>query len=182
MITQLRHAIDLAQQSRSSGVPAVVYLHDTNFGILGQRTTSVCSIRFLSNSKFTGKKFHELSGLQSTVIYNLFNPERYYTELREKHVTFINPHPAKGGEIAFSLAERYPDIPFLFVGSWGGPPEEDYKRRAKAAHNINWVASTPDMRSIYRRTHILIVPTRIDEAWGRVVHPSPIQRDPGAGQ
>jgi glycosyltransferase involved in cell wall biosynthesis len=169
VITQLDHAIDLAQHSHSRGVPAVVYLHDINFGILGQRTTNVYSIKFLSNSKFTSKKFLEMFGLQSTIVYNLFNPERYYAKLSEKHVTFINPHPKKGGKIAFSLAEKNPDIPFLFVGSWLGPPEKNYKRRAKAAGNIDWVASTPDMSDIYRKTYILIAPTCIDEAWGRVV-------------
>jgi glycosyltransferase involved in cell wall biosynthesis len=169
VITQLSYAINLAEQCHASGVPAAVYLHDRDFGALGEPTRNVSPIEFLSNSKFVAKKFRESFGLESTIIYNLFNPERYHTELSEKHVTFVNPHPAKGGEIAFSLAERYSDIPFLFVGSWLGRADRKYRRRARAARNIKWVPSTPDMRSIYRKTHILIVPTRIDETWGRVV-------------
>jgi glycosyltransferase involved in cell wall biosynthesis len=169
VVTQARDAINLAYQVLSRGVPTAVYLHEIAFGYLGQLRKDAPLVRFLANSKFTTRKFRELLGMEATIMYNLFAPERYYTEQLGERVTFINPHPEKGAEMAFSLAERCPAIPFLFVGSWGGPPEKGYKARAKAARNISWVPSTPDMRSIYRKTRILIVPSRVDEAWGRVV-------------
>ena len=166
VITQLGESINLAQQARLRGFPAAVYIHDVSFSSFGKPSPQ---IRFLSNSKFTALKFHEAYGLNSSVVYNLFHPEKYRAELRGEHVTFVNPHQAKGAETAFFLANRFPDIPFLFVGSWYGPPDKKYRRRAKAAPNINWVLSTPDMRGIYEKTRILIVPSHLDETWGRVV-------------
>ena len=166
VITQLGEAINLARRASLSGVPAAVYIHDVSFSSFGKPAPS---IRFLSNSRFTAGRFHEVYGLESTVVYNLFDPEKYRVDLLGRHVTFVNPHQAKGAETAFFLANKFPDIPFLFVGSWYGPPDKKYRCRAEATPNINWVASAPDMRSIYERTRILIVPSHLDETWGRVV-------------
>lgn len=169
VVAQLRHATSFAHQVVAAGSPAVVYLHDLNFGQLGQINRDA-AITFVSNSQFTSKIFRELFGVRTPIIYNLFQPEKYRVDRWDgQAVTFVNPHPAKGLEIALSLAEQCQNIPFLFVGSWLGPVEEHYKTRAKTFGNITWVAPTADMRNIYSRTRILIVPTLIDESWGRVV-------------
>jgi glycosyltransferase involved in cell wall biosynthesis len=175
VITQLHGSLNLAQQAYSRGIPAVSYIHDISSLLsdvsllhnIGEPTKN--RFRFLSNSEFTARQLRDLIGTESTVVRNLFHPERYRAELLGEQVTFVNPHTLKGADTAFSLAERCPNIPFMFVGSWLGPPEKRYMRRAKATPNIYWAPSTPDMRNIYGKTRILIVPSRVDETWGRVV-------------
>ena len=148
VITQLGESINLAHQAHLKGVPAAVYIHDVSFSSAGK---PVPHIRFLSNSQFTARRLREVFGRESTVVYNLFHAEKYRAELLGEHVTFVNPHQAKGAETVFFLANEFPDIPFLFVGSWYGPPDKKYRRRAKAAPNISWLPSVPDMRGVYER-------------------------------
>ena len=69
--------------------------------------------------------------------------ERYRCATDRSFVTFVNPVPAKGSEIAFALAESRPDLRFLFVAGWPVGAAEDRARQARArrAGNIAWQAS-----------------------------------------
>ena len=86
-------------------------------------------------------------------------------------MTFVNPIPRKGVEIAFALAARRPDIPFEFVEAWKLRNRVRANIEARAAHhgNVRFVASTPDMKKIYENSRVVLAPSLWDEAWGRVV-------------
>jgi glycosyltransferase involved in cell wall biosynthesis len=170
VITQLIDAPQLAQRAHLAGFPAAVYVHDVSLissaaGIAKHRPNT----GFLSNSAFTARQLREVFGLESSIVHNLFQPEKYRAEPLGEYVTLVNPHPQKGIDLALSLAESCPHIPFLFVGSWLHSPEKKYLRRANAVSNLTWISSTSQMRDIYRKTRILIVPSCCDETWGRVV-------------
>jgi len=76
-------------------------------------------------------------------------------------VTLVNLAEAKGGRLFWTLARRMPDTHFLGVrGGYG-------MQVRGAAPNVTLVADTPDMRDVYRRTRILLVPSSV-ESWGRV--------------
>ncbi|MFY8148353.1 MAG: glycosyltransferase [Prochlorococcaceae cyanobacterium] len=74
-------------------------------------------------------------------------------------------------ELAFAIAERLPELPFLFCEGWP-QSEADWQRleaRCAALPNVTLVRRTTDMRTIYGRTRVLLVPSQWEEAWGRVV-------------
>jgi len=105
------------------------------------------------------------------VIYNAFDPNRYRVSAIGDRVTFINPNSMKGVDIALALAEAFPEIPFLFVKGWGKIPDEgsSIEGRVRSLPNVTISESTAEMRAIYRRTRILIVPSQVEEGAGRVI-------------
>jgi glycosyltransferase involved in cell wall biosynthesis len=152
-------------------IPVIIYLHDVNFKILGGDPRNLKHTRFISNSLFTAIRYKNEFGISSEVVLNIIEPERYRIGREENRVTFINPCELKGDKVAFQIAERLPWIPFLFVEGWP-MNDEQYKKmnlRIKESRNIEWMQNTLDMKSVYKRTRILLVPSQCEEAWGRVV-------------
>src|SRR3546814_12003109 len=94
--------------------------------------------------------------------------ERYRTPREPREVTFVNPHPVKGVDLAFEIVGLCPEIPFCFVEGWPMNAEERAALHARvAAHsNLRLQQRTHDMREVYRRTHTLLVPSQWEEAWG----------------
>jgi glycosyltransferase involved in cell wall biosynthesis len=168
---QAGKAVFHASAWESVRVPVVIYLHDVNFKILGGDPRNLKHTRFISNSLFTAVRYKNEFGISSEVVFNIIQPDRYRTHREENRVTFINPCELKGDKLAFQIAERLPWIPFLFVEGWP-MNDEQYKKmhiRIKESGNIEWMKNTLDMRSVYKRTRILLVPSQCEEAWGRVV-------------
>lgn len=86
-----------------------------------------------------------------------------------EYITLINTNENKGGYILAKLAEKMPERKFLAVtGSYddGGlqPAILEVLRRLP---NVKVIPHSPDAKSIYRQTRILLVPSRY-ESWGRV--------------
>jgi glycosyltransferase involved in cell wall biosynthesis len=171
VVVQAGKPVTHAASWEAVSVPVVMYLHDVNFSILGGDPRSLKNTRFISNSIFTANKYYKEYGIPSDVVLNIVEPAKYLTHREGKNVTFINPWKLKGAEMAFQIAERLPHIPFLFVEGW--PLNNEYFHeiiaRINATRNIKWVKSTMDMKSVYKDTHILLVPSQCEEAWGRVV-------------
>jgi glycosyltransferase involved in cell wall biosynthesis len=124
----------------------------------------------LANSRFTAERARRELSVEAHVLPPLVRPDVYRVSGPGDRVVFVNPHPDKGVEIAFALAERRPDIPFLFVESW--PLREDVRQaqlaRAACLPNVEWSEQVGDMRSVYARARILLVPSLWEEAWGRI--------------
>lgn len=162
----IRMALDAGQRS-------IVYLRDVEFRNLEEPLPCHPLLAYVANSRFTARRHREAFGIQATVIPPLVRPERFRRagEAAGAGVTFVNPVPVKGLDIAFALAEARPDIPFLFVEGWKVAPDPDAERKARAARlpNVTWLPPTGDMRSVYARTRVLLAPSRWEEAWGRVV-------------
>jgi glycosyltransferase involved in cell wall biosynthesis len=79
----------------------------------------------------------------------------------------INPIPVKGVEIALALAEALPRQQFLFVEGWGTDPA--IVEQIDRLPNATYMRKQLDMRTVYARTRVLIVPSQWQEAFGRVV-------------
>lgn len=162
--------IPMACAFLKAGVPTVVYVHDVEFQEMGEDPRQLIGAGYLANSEFTARKFKEVFGLHASVMYYAFDREKYYVDKPSGKVVFINPHPRKGVEIAFTLAESYPDIPFLFVETWPLTKTElvCLQSRAQRAGNIEWRQATQNPRNIYREASILLAPSQWEEAWGRI--------------
>ena len=170
VLVQSGEPLRMAQALRTAGAPTVVYLRDVEFHELGGDPASLPGLRYVANSRFVAEKFHAAYGPEPKVIRPLFRAERYVTERDPQEVTFVNPHPLKGVDLAFEIVALCPEIPFCFVEGWPMNSEEKAALDARVAGypNLRLQARTHDMRQVYRRTHTLLVPSQWEEAWGRV--------------
>ena len=163
-------------------VAVAVYLHEVE-EIDHLQTLAGTGITVMANSDFTARRLLERCGLHCQVVLPLVDPRYYITKTDPERVLFVNTVPRKGLEIAFSLAERRPDIAFDFVLSWILKPERvaQLQARAHKAKNIVLHPPTDDMRSLYATTRILLAPSQWEEAWGRVATEAHINGIPVLG-
>jgi glycosyltransferase involved in cell wall biosynthesis len=86
----------------------------------------------------------------------------YRTETKiNNYISLINVNKNKGGETFKKVAERLPDRKFLGVmGSYGAQIVDN------SVKNIHYVYNAPDIRNIYKRTRILLMPS-LYESYGR---------------
>jgi glycosyltransferase involved in cell wall biosynthesis len=108
----------------------------------------------------------------SVVVHPVVEREHYECE-RGTKITLVNPTPGKGVETFKALARLMPDSEFLAVeGGYGEQmilaPDAPRKGGAMpAAGNIEWMAHTPDIRNVFRKTKVLLMPSEY-ESYGRV--------------
>lgn len=170
VVVQGSGPVPLARAFLELEVPTVLYLRDVEFDRLGGELPADPRLMVLANSKFTAECARRELSVRPHVVPPLIRPEAYRTSSHRDRVVFVNPHPFKGVEIAFALAERRPDVPFLFLESWHLHPDRkaEYQTRASALPNVEWSASVRDMREIYGQARLVLVPSSWEEAWGRV--------------
>ena len=158
------------QSAGEANVPIVVYLRNVEFHELAGDLSELKSAHYIANSDFTARAYRDRFGIQSTVIPPTIDPERYRTPTSKEYVTFINPYKEKGFELAVRIAERCPEIPFLFVESWklDGDHRAAVEQTIAPLKNVTLQSRTDDMKTVYGRTKILLAPSKWEEAWGRV--------------
>jgi glycosyltransferase involved in cell wall biosynthesis len=154
----------------ANGVPTVCYLHDAEPGTLNFQPPDGSRLAFLACSQFMVERAKQALGVEATFIPPIVAAPRYRVTSERLSVIVVNPIAVKGVEVALHLAGRRPDIPFDFVECWDLANELTlYRKRASAYPNITWHKPTLDMRRIYARGRMLLVPSQRVEAWGRVV-------------
>jgi glycosyltransferase involved in cell wall biosynthesis len=180
VVVQAEHPSPVIEAALATNLPTLVYLRDVELQKFASPPPRVAAVRYVANSAFTAQRYREAFGIAAEPIPPLIRPERFITTTSRQFVTFINPVPLKGSEIAFALAARRPDLPFLFVAGWPVTPAEEAARQARARRlpNITWQASVQDMRPVYARTRLLLAPSLWEEAWGRVVSEAQISGIP----
>lgn len=160
---------DLCRTAIQAGAPAIAYVHHTVLEDLGAPFTHA-RLAHAASSRFMAGRLRERLGVEAAVLPPLVEPDSYRTETSRRVVTFVNPIPRKGVEIAFELAARRPDIPFEFVESWILRGRVMRLLQARAAHhgNVRLLRRVDDMRSLYARTRLVLIPSLCEESWGRV--------------
>jgi len=153
-----------------TGLPGAVYLRDVELHKFDAPPPRDPRVLYIANSGFTASRFRTAFGIESAILLPLMLPERYRCVPDRRFVTFVNPVPVKGSEVAFALAESRPDLQFLFVAGWpvGATEERLRQDRARRLGNVTWQPSVLDMRRVYARTRLLLAPSQWEEAWGRV--------------
>jgi len=109
---------------------------------------------------------------QSMVLYPPCPMGHYKLEMEpinNEHITLINLNENKGGLILLKLAKTMPDYKFLgVIGSYDdGGMQPAIVDELRAQPNVTVVDHSSDVKAIYRKTRILLVPSRY-ESWGRV--------------
>ena len=161
--------IDLALAALKTGIPVAYQLRDVEFHLHGDRILELSDVQFIANSDFTAKRFLERYDLLAEVVLPPVEPEKCRINRPGNSVLMVNPDPKKGGEIAVTLAEHRPDIPFIFQESWQNNARlSALKARAMSCPNIEWRAPVMDIRRAFADTRLLLAPSQWEEAWGRV--------------
>lgn len=87
--------------------------------------------------------------------------------------TFVNPEPEKGADLVVRLAAACPQWPFLVVGGRAGATRLAAAARAagldaSALDQVRLVAGGGRLREVLALTRVVLMPSRVDEAAGRV--------------
>ena len=77
------------------------------------------------------------------------------------HITLINCWDKKGGDVLQTVASRMPDK--KFIGVEGGYAKR--KQLMGEFANIEYIPNTPDIKSVYAKTRILLMPS-VSESYG----------------
>ena len=169
-VVQNGQTMKIATSFEASGIPVVLYFRNVEFDELGGNPADLRLASYISNSQFTATRYKEAFGVSSTVIPPLIDESLYRTTSSQQNVTFINPYPVKGVDLAIEIARRCSDIPFSFNESWA--LNNEYKkalsRRLQELPNVALCSRTDDMRSVYGKARVVLMPSKWEEAWGRV--------------
>lgn len=163
--------VRMALAAKPLGIPMVMMLMDVEFEKHGGDFAELGRIACIANSHFTADRYRQAYGVDSTVVYPMLDLTRYEIESRREAVTFINPVPEKGRDLACEIARLCPDIPFDFVEGWPLSPDqrEALMARLEGLRNVTLRPQQTDMRQVYGKSRILLVPSLWEEAFGRVV-------------
>lgn len=102
----------------------------------------------------------------SIVINPMIEEEKFVMNdnpIFNQYVTLISLNDNKGSEIFYQLAERMPEYQFLGVMGHGS------NQVIKPSHNITFMENTENVMEIYRKTRILLMPSKY-ESWGRTAN------------
>lgn len=156
VITQLGSRNRAMRWATATGRPLVQFLHmggvDTR-RMLGRPDLLVFNAEWIrQQSEWRGP---------SLVVHPPIDPARYRTT-PGRAITLINLSERKGWSMFVELARRCPDLQFLGVrGGWGE------QLGGAELPNVTLMDQVVDMRDVYSRTAILLVPSR-EEPYGRV--------------
>lgn len=128
-------------------------------------------VTIVANSEFCAHQVARRIGRPVHAVEPYVERGNYVTAPTGKYVTFVNPVEVKGLALAIEIARACPDIPFLFLEGWPLSHEQFVKLRnmLAGAANVTLRRRVQDMRSTYRQTRVLLVPSQWEEAWARVV-------------
>lgn len=110
-------------------------------------------------------QFVKDTGLQAHYFPNIFSPlESHVSEGTHDHITLVNHHPVKGREIFDAIARKMPDKKFLIVETWPDVPPY-----ISPSDNVEFSKFIPDVRELYKKTRILLIPSLYDEGPARII-------------
>lgn len=165
--------LPMVERFLAEGARVTLYLRDMEVANLGGvPPVDHPRLGFLANSRFTAACWQAHAGVRARVVPPLIERERYLcSRLQPETVTFFNPVPEKGLELALALAGRCSDLKFAIVEGWPLTPAQSayLDRRLAGLRNARRLARRDDVRPLLARTRALLVPSLWREAWGRVV-------------
>lgn len=93
-----------------------------------------------------------------------------YLDRNPIYITQINIHKLKGGEIFLQLLDYFPNLHFMCVQTESFSEELDEKIKKAMSTRTNCVYSThtSDIKEVYNKTKILLIPSLVDETFCRV--------------
>ena len=121
-------------------------------------------------SAFLADSFAARYGARPIVVPPFVRREKYQVAKTGRSVLFVNPIPDKGLDVALALAEHRRDVHFVFLESWSLSNDSLARTReqTRRLQNVSWRRPTHDMRTAFSGARLVLVPSRVEEAWGRL--------------
>ncbi|MET1025951.1 MAG: glycosyltransferase [Dongiaceae bacterium] len=154
-------------------VPVMLMVHNVDMRDVGTQFPEDPLLSRIANSAFTARRLETLFGITPPIIPPLIDPATCVVDPAERGqgdcILLINPSISKGVEIFFRLAAARPKLRFLAVESWTVSQEWRVILHNRAAElgNVEVMGPTRDMRQVYRRTRLLLMPSSHEETWGK---------------
>lgn len=131
-------------------------------------------VHFLANSPFTAASTAQFTRNEIGVALPFVDINQYRVpERKRQYITFINPVPQKGLDVAIEIARSLPQERFLFImGKWGSYSASKINAFMKPVYklpNVKVWKHQQDMRRVYAVTNILLVPSQFQETFGRII-------------
>jgi len=152
-----------------SGIPTIVYFHGGVALPLMQRSDFRANLALTVAPHLTAAAAD--LGYRAEVITPLLETQEYQSPASRQVVLLINPIPQKGVDIAWAIAERRPDIPFVFLEAWRLDRRTMTGLRERSRHqkNVQIRRAMSDPAQIYADARILLAPYPALEGSPRVV-------------
>jgi glycosyltransferase involved in cell wall biosynthesis len=162
-------AVPMMRRARQNGAKVVFALHNFAYSP-GPLFSEVDAVLVPSEAS---RRHYARLGIESTAIPGPFNWDRVLCpECPGRHVLFVNPTPAKGvrwfARIASEVARVRPQTPFLVVEGRGGGGWLARCGADMAGADVRVMSPTADPRAFYREARVVLVPSLVQEAFGRV--------------
>lgn len=166
--------LDGAQQvlgcARAQGAATLLYVHDAEDPPAQLRATAALADHLVCSSTFLAGKVQRVLGRRPHVVHPA--SDWYFGTTADPHglITMINPHQVKGLDTFLQIAARLPQQRFLLVESWrlDEAAWAQLQQRLAALPNVTLSRRVADVRSIYARTRLLLVPSVWEEGFGMV--------------
>jgi glycosyltransferase involved in cell wall biosynthesis len=129
-------------------------------------------VKVVGNSHFVADEAAELLGVASEVDYPLIQLEDSISPSRTaRFITFVNPRQIKGLDIALEVARLLPERRFVFAESYvlSRAERKDLDLQLRSLPNVTFRRPAENLGSLYGETALLMVPSRLQEAFGRVI-------------
>ena len=137
-------------------------------------------MEFYVASDFMNEVIQALGGQQiSNIIYPIPPPEHYLVERKDSwYITIININHGKGGDIFLEIVKAIKDLPFLAicnepnVGIYNSGSQRYLNSLDdEIVREINGeVLTYTDVKEVYAKTKILLIPSHVDETFSRVAY------------
>jgi len=152
------------------------YFTTTFYGFPEPKPESAEFVRYAVNSRYLEIFGRAYLGLAPALVPPLFEPADYRCEPRGDAILFVNPIAAKGINLVAAIARRLPHRRFLIARSWQN--QAAFPHVAVSAPNVEFLPNAHDMRPIYARARLVLMPTIMEEGWGRTVSEAQISGIP----
>ncbi len=171
VVVQSGGHVPIWQKAKALRLPVAVYLHNVEYQGHAGRLAADDTTLYIANSEFTARAYKKDFSIDSEVLRPYFDREKFRVDHTGPYVTFFNPHPDKGVDIAIGVASLCPEIDFQFIKTWGlgRDYEEKLRQRLRSLPNVKLLEPVMDTRKIFAETRLLLMPSQFAETWGRVV-------------
>lgn len=167
---QLEGTRGVLKVAHEMGIQGLLFIHDAEFDPRELRATAALGCHVVCSSGFLAEKVSRVIGRPAEVVYP--PAVRYFDTSGDPqgYVTMINPHRVKGLDTFLEIARRLPDTRFLLLESWklGDEALAALQSQLATLSNVRFERRVTDMRTIYRQTRLLLVPSRWEEGFGMV--------------
>ena len=165
-------ASPLADAAVAGGARAVVWVPDVSAETLAGLPRGGPGVLVAGCSQFVAERLRERHGVPARVLRPAIRFADYRAaDWRPEHVTLVNPRRFKGLEVVLAVAARLRHRRFVLVDSWQVSRRERLELRVRLVRhpNVRLQCRVPDLRSIYARTALLLVPSQCEDASPRVI-------------